>query len=304
MRQKTAINALFSFLCLITGALSLAAVLLLSEAAMAQQRPVFPGNNNATGPLDSPLNTRVLAHVSTVRTYMMPIAYGIAGIAVLGIGALAMFGRFKWGWLFAVIGAVGLVAAESHLRADIPNNLNTNAIVMGDFSRYVLSNGTQNTMVRDTNTLAQTSGIRARQIGYGIAGLGAMGLATLAFFGRFRWGWLFALCGGLMVLVGYGFAANYISTTAAFPGTIAAEQATMQLADGRGDAELFTHSRTLAYGTANRAIQVAYGLAGLGVLGLGTLAILGRFQWRWFFAVVGGLVIIAGLNGGVRYITG
>jgi hypothetical protein len=107
-----------------------------------------------------------------------------------------------------------------------------------------------------------------------------------------------------MVLVGYGFAANYISTTAAFPETIADEQATMQLADGSGDAELFTHSRTLAYGTANRATPVAYGLAGLGVMGLGTLAIFGRFQWRWFFAIVGGLVIIAGLNDGVRYITG
>jgi hypothetical protein len=34
------------------------------------------------------------------------------------------------------------------------------------------------------------------------------------------------------------------------------------------------------------------------------MAMLGRFQWRWFFAIVGGLLILAGLNQGLQYITG
>jgi len=290
MRQ-TARDTLPYLLWMTTGALLLAAVL-LSDSALAQTA--------------TPLGNVVIGggHVGHVRMSLGPIGLGIAGVMILGVAAMAMFGRFKWSWLFAIIGSVALIAAEAHwggLPQGTPGSANTQ---VGDFSRYVLSGGQRTELMQNSNSLALGTAQRSRQIGYAVAGLGAMGLATLAIFGRFRWAWLFALCGGLIILVGYASTATYISTQAPFPNTIVADQATMQLADGSSDAELFTQSKTLAYGTANKSLQVAYALAGLGILGLGTLAMLGRFQWRWFFAIVGGLAVIASLNEGLQYITG
>ena len=97
---------------------------------------------------------------------------------------------------------------------------------------------------------------------------------------------------------------SYITTTEPFPDNLGADQAAMGLADGSTDAALFDNSTILAANTANNTRQVAYGLAGLGIAGLGVMAMLGRFQWRWFFAIVGGLLILAGLNQGLQYITG
>jgi hypothetical protein len=73
---------------------------------------------------------------------------------------------------------------------------------------------------------------------------------------------------------------------------------------GTGAGTLFSNAETLADNTVGRSQQVVYGLGGLGAIGLGALAFMGRFQWSWFFGLVGGLVLIAGLQTGIEYFTG
>jgi hypothetical protein len=41
---------------------------------------------------------------------------------------------------------------------------------------------------------------------------------------------------------------------------------------------------------------IAYGIGGLGAVALGALAFFGRFQWGWFFGLVGGLALIGLYN--------
>lgn len=74
--------------------------------------------------------------------------------------------------------------------------------------------------------------------------------------------------------------------------------------DGTSNGKLFTVGESLAKKTVGRAQQVVYGIGGLGAIALGALAFFGRFTWSWFFGLVGGLVLIAGMQLGIGYITG
>ena len=58
-------------------------------------------------------------------------------------------------------------------------------------------------------------------------------------------------------------------------------------------------------GDATKASRtISYGIGGLGAVALGALAFFGRFQWGWFFGLVGGLVMITLYNVGVKSIAG
>ena len=49
---------------------------------------------------------------------------------------------------------------------------------------------------------------------------------------------------------------------------------------------------------------IAYGIGGLGAVALGALAFFGRFQWGWFFGLVGGLALIGLYNVAVTNLAG
>ncbi|MFM7622392.1 MAG: hypothetical protein ACKO57_05410 [Alphaproteobacteria bacterium] len=49
---------------------------------------------------------------------------------------------------------------------------------------------------------------------------------------------------------------------------------------------------------------ISYGIGGLGAVALGALAFFGRFQWGWFFGLVGGLAMIGLYNVAVNNLTG
>ena len=38
------------------------------------------------------------------------IAYGLAGLATLGVGALGMFGKMSWPWVGSIIGSTALIS--------------------------------------------------------------------------------------------------------------------------------------------------------------------------------------------------
>ena len=40
--------------------------------------------------------------------------------------------------------------------------------------------------------------------------------------------------------------------------------------------------------------RITYIYSGVGVIGLVIMAVFGRFQWKWLFALVGGLFVLAG----------
>jgi hypothetical protein len=254
----------------------------------------------ATG--TSPLRCLV-PHIITVRAQLWWISYGIAGIAILGAAtATILGGKFRWGWLFAIIGSLALVALEQHDSGGRPGN--------GDFGEYVRSRytpptvdriATNNDATADSYKLIRATSANSEQFFYGIAGLGALGLAVVAFMGRFRWGWLFAMIGGVLLVNGYELGGRVIASTNPFNAALAPTTQSLNLYND--DAELFAKTNNLANNTENNLKTIVYALGGMGALGLATLCFMGRFQWRWFFMILAGLALIAGYDQGVDYIT-
>ena len=58
-------------------------------------------------------------------------------------------------------------------------------------------------------------------------------------------------------------------------------------------------------GDATQASRtISYGIGGLGAVALGALAFFGRFQWGWFFGLIGGLALIGLYNVAVQSLAG
>jgi hypothetical protein len=67
--------------------------------------------------------------------------------------------------------------------------------------------------------------------------------------------------------------------------------------EGTMNAQPITNQVSLVVGDATSASRkISYGIGGLGAVALGALAFFGRFQWGWFFGLIGGLALI-GLYG-------
>jgi hypothetical protein len=77
-----------------------------------------------------------------------------------------------------------------------------------------------------------------------------------------------------------------------------------ELGGGVGKSDLFKNSGKLVDNTLSNTEAITYGIAALGIIGLGIMAFFGRFQWSWFFTLIAGLVLVAGAAAGIQYITG
>jgi type IV secretory pathway VirB2 component (pilin) len=77
-----------------------------------------------------------------------------------------------------------------------------------------------------------------------------------------------------------------------------------KLGGGVGTSDLFKNSGKLVDNTLSNTEAITYGIAALGIIGLGIMAFFGRFQWSWFFTLIAGLVLVAGAAAGIQYITG
>ncbi len=73
---------------------------------------------------------------------------------------------------------------------------------------------------------------------------------------------------------------------------------------GGNEGELFKFAKTGVESGFNQTRNVVYGVGGMGAIGLGALAFFGRFQWAWFWALVGGLSLIALVDVGITTLTG
>jgi hypothetical protein len=75
---------------------------------------------------------------------------------------------------------------------------------------------------------------------------------------------------------------------------------------GKGieESTFFDDSNKLVLDSYRSGSGIVLGVGGLGAIGLGALAMFGRFRWEWLMALIGGLVTIAGVGTAIQYLTG
>jgi hypothetical protein len=96
------------------------------------------------------------------------------------------------------------------------------------------------------------------------------------------------LCLGFLMFSQSSFAQQAVTWG---KGNLSGKQITDQVSGVVGDAT--SASRT-----------ISYGIGGLGAVALGALAFFGRFQWGWFFGLIGGLALIGLYNVAVENLAG
>ena len=132
---------------------------------------------------------QLLWRMSYASTEYELFIYTVAGIAVFAMGLLCYFGKFQWKWFFTLTGALFLVSGFQTFI-----NFVSAASPKGQMA--------DNTFMRGNSYMA-TFSYFAEMFTYIVAGLGAMTLAILAFFGKFSWKYVAALAGGLLVVGGF-----------------------------------------------------------------------------------------------------
>lgn len=53
--------------------------------------------------------------VDTATCGVRPVVLGLIGLAVLGLAASVMFGRFNWTWLFTILGASAMIVLVTEI---------------------------------------------------------------------------------------------------------------------------------------------------------------------------------------------
>jgi hypothetical protein len=283
----------------LNGFIFLATLLLLCGFAAhdtAQAQIILPPSQSGnppdpTGPTAPSNPTGVFASATKQAHSVVNASYqvltGLGLLSVLGVAAMAMTGRMPWGWAFAVIAALFLVKLAVPMVswicqiADVPNAAATCTI--GSTPDDGLRDATGKVLLGASGLGEDTKGLL--QIFSGIA---IAALAILSVFGRFQWKWLACIIGGLALTVYAGPMSQQFTS-------VNQRQASV------GD--FLANSETLVDQTARQGQYIIYALGGLGVMGLGALAVMGRFSWSWFFAIAGGLMLVAGVSSGISYIT-
>jgi hypothetical protein len=88
--------------CAAGRALWLCAVVFLCSVAIAPKA-------YAVGSASSPVFAEAKKAVNTATCGVQPVVLGLIGLAVLGLAASVMFGRFNWTWLFTILGASAMI---------------------------------------------------------------------------------------------------------------------------------------------------------------------------------------------------
>jgi hypothetical protein len=262
----------------------------------AQAQIVLPPAQNGTppdptGPTTPSNPTGIFASATKQAHSVVNASYqvltGLGLLSVLGVAAMAMTGRMPWGWAFAVMAALLLVKLAVPMVswiceiAGVPNA--AAACAIGSTPPDGLSDATGKVLLGASGLGEDTKGLLRVFSGIAIAAL-----AILSVFGRFQWKWLACIIGGLALTVYAGPMSQQFT-------------AVSQQQSSVGD--FLANSENLVDQTARQGQYIIYALGGLGVIGLAALAVMGRFSWSWFFAIAGGLMLVAGVSSGITYIT-
>ncbi len=125
---------------------------------------------------------------------MKPLVYGLASMAILGVGAVTIFGgKFSWGWFIAVVGALAMLFITEPLVEWVTGE-DEGALkqMAADFQGKDLFDdvkGKQDALFGDAQALI-----------FAASGMAIIGLGVLSFFGRFNWSWFAAIVGGLFIV--------------------------------------------------------------------------------------------------------
>ena len=249
-----------------------------------------PAPPATTGPTTPSAATGVFAVATTQAHSVLNASYrilsGLGLLGVLGVAAMAMTGRMPWGWAFAVIAGLLLVKLAVPMVSwvcEVAGVADPGRCAIGTTTPDGFSDVTQRVSEGATALGDDTKGLL-----YVFSGMAIAGLAILSVFGRFQWKWLACIVGGLALTV-------YAAPMSQQFTTINQQQSAV--------GNFFAGSESVVDTTARQGQYIIYALGGIAALGLGALAVMGRFSWSWFFAMLGGLVMVAGVSMGITYIT-
>lgn len=220
--------------------------------------------------------------------FMVETSYGLAAIAALGVGFLAFSGRFTWKWLIALIGSLAVVVTSAQIVGFFTPA--APAVAVPGLTNAGTSLATAQGVTGQAQVLASDASESGKFIAYGIAGVGAIGIALLGFLGKWKFPWLWSLVGGLAIIASFPDVSFFVDDS---------YQAGLAPATGR---DPFTQAGNLTNNTTDSFKFIVYGLAGAGALGLAVMAFVGQWKWRWFWMLIAGLAIAGGAQQLVDYI--
>jgi TrbC/VIRB2 pilin len=81
---------------------------LMSLSSLAVVQPAYASGSTA-------VFTEAEGALKSGYSNTRSVIIGLAGLALLGLGASALFGRFSWSWFLTIVGACGLIVLSDKL---------------------------------------------------------------------------------------------------------------------------------------------------------------------------------------------
>ena len=163
-------------------------IFFISLSAPAESAVVAPRTNSPIAKLQLPANS--------MADNMSGVAYGMAGLGAIGLIIMSLMGRWPWGYFFAYVGSLAFLAIMPEFYGSIQKTYSTD---VGGFAYQDSANQAKaSKLFATTENLADSVSVSLKKVLYGAGAFGTLGIAAVSFLsGRFRWGWMMAMMGGL-----------------------------------------------------------------------------------------------------------
>ena len=211
------------------------------------------------------------------------IAYILSGVGVFALAIMAFFGKFQWKWLLMLtfglffIGTFEFLSGTTGSTQDgwlmLDNQDDWTGNAAGDKAGSHHAGRVWSEAIWRAAYVAE----QFETFTYTMSGLGVFALALGAFMGRFQWKWFFMISGMLLMISGFQYWISYLHDSEARANSF--DLANNRVQDFYGYAETF--------------VYVASGIA---MLAMVIMAFLGKFQWKWLVTMAGALLLIAGFQ--------
>jgi type IV secretory pathway VirB2 component (pilin) len=148
------------------------------------------------------------AAIDTGESLIAPgqkILYGLAILAILGVGSMALFGNFPMGWAFGIVGGLVVMVLSSGFATWILDIAKSKKDSSDSFDAI------GETMYGATMVIKDD----VSQLLYILSGMAIVAIGTAGFFGVLSWKRVAALIAGLMVIAG---ATSIVSWVVELPG--------------------------------------------------------------------------------------
>jgi type IV secretory pathway VirB2 component (pilin) len=263
----------------------LALILLLLFAAWLPNQPALAYDFMASGA--NAVVDPLLTGATETKHYLQKLLLAVAGIALLALAALAMFGSISWKGFFSL--CAGLLTVV--LLADVTKFLGV------DTNNTVTTPFTDVQIFTKSCTGVYTSSSNIRVIVFAIGAIAAVALGVAAMFGSLSWKGFFSLIAGMGLIALIDQLLLYFNYT---------NNASCDF----NTAPPFTNTQVFntvgnAAGDNYAAIRtMAYAVGGMGITSLGIMSMFGKLRFSVLFMAIGGLAIIGLIDQAVLYAAG